>query len=120
MEEVYVIWEQDYDIVNINAVLTKDKFDKYTEKFGENHLKDYQDPDKVKSIKKLEHLKNQVLWEIEFTEKYLRKSYKNYLIKNTLDDLKEHRGHLTHVGFNYDIIKINEYYDALYEKVLAL
>lgn len=118
--ELYVIHEQDYDLFWINAILTKDKFDKYTERFGEIHLKDYQNPEKVKSIKKLEHLKNEILWEIEFTDEYLQKVYEGYLRQNTLDDLKKNRSHLTHVGFNYDLLKINEYYDTLHEKVCTL
>ena len=55
MEEILVIHEQDYDLFSINAVLTKDKLEDYTEKYAEKHLKDYQDPSKVKSITKLEN-----------------------------------------------------------------
>jgi len=108
MEEVYVIHEQDYDLFWIDAVLTKDKFEEFVEKFSEKKLEKYQDKEKIKSITPLRK-DGQVLWEIEYTDEYLQKVYSGYLRSNTLDDLKKLGSHVTHVGFDYTIFKINEY-----------
>ncbi len=108
--EVYVIHEQDYDVFWVDAVLTKDKFEEFVEKFAEKNLEKYQDDKKVKSITPIRK-DGQVLWEIEYTDEYLQKVYSGYLgIRgNTLDDLKKQRSHVSHVGFDYSIFKINEY-----------
>lgn len=111
MDEVYVIHEQDYDVSWIDAVLTKDKFEEFIEKFAEKKLENYQNKEKIKSITQIRK-DNEVLWEIEYTDDYLEKVYSHYLngpYCTDLNDLKKQKRHITYIGFNYTILKINEY-----------
>lgn len=103
--KIYVVYSQNYDVIEYIYVLSEDKFEDYIKEYNDKLIPEHNLEGKFDSIEIIRN-KDSVTWKIMFTDDYISKVY-HWL---ALEDIKRDKRNIGYYGFEFFTTEVNKYF----------